>query len=65
MGNIDKVVRLLVAAVVVYLLVSGTVVLSSALGIVLAVVALIFVVTSLMGTCPIYSLVGLSTCPTE
>ncbi len=65
MGNIDKAIRLLVAAVAIYLLVSGTVSLSSVLGIVLAVVGGIFVLTSVIGTCPLYSIVGLSTCPTK
>ena len=65
MGNIDRIVRFIVAAVVIYLLASGTVAISSTLGIVLVIVAAIFVGTSLVSSCPLYSLVGLSTCPTK
>ncbi len=65
MGNIDKIVRIVIAAVAIYLLASSTIALSSVLGIVLAIVAGIFLLTSVIGTCPLYSLVGLSTCPTK
>lgn len=64
-GKTDKIIRLLVAAVIIGLLATRTVAVSSTLGIVLAVVAGIFVLTSLVGTCPIYSLLGASTCPVK
>lgn len=64
-GNIDKMVRLIVAAVIGILFLTGNLLISSTLGIILAVLAVIFVLTSLAGTCPIYSLTGLSTCPVK
>ena len=64
-GNIDKMVRLIVAAVIGILFLTGNLLISSTLGIILAVLAVIFVLTSLVGTCPIYSLTGLSTCPVK
>lgn len=63
MGAIDKLIRLALAAAVVVLfylnIISGT------LGIVLLVVAGIFVITSLISFCPLYAIIGYSTCKTE
>ncbi len=60
MGSFDRVLRLLVAAVIVVLfyleVITGT------LAIVLLVAAGIFVLTSLISTCPLYLPFGLSTC---
>jgi small neutral amino acid transporter SnatA (MarC family) len=64
-GKIDRIIRLVVAAVIAYLLFSGTVAISSLLGIILAVVAVIFAFTGLSGWCAIYQLLGASTCPIE
>lgn len=61
MGNADRIIRLIIAAVLAYLYFGGVV--TGTLGIVLAVVAGVFVLTSLVGFCPLYKLVGLSTCP--
>nr|MBI1231495.1 DUF2892 domain-containing protein [Cytophagales bacterium] len=63
MGNVDKIIRTLLAVVAIYLYVSGLV--SGTLGIVLMVLAGVFLFTSLIGFCPLYSLVGLSTCPAK
>lgn len=60
-GNLDKVIRFLLAAVFVYLFYAGVV--TGWLGYLLLGLAGIFVVTSLMGTCPIYSVLGIRTCP--
>lgn len=61
MGNADRIIRLLIAAVVAVLyftnIITGTV------GIVLLVLAGVFVLTSLVGFCPIYALLGINTCP--
>ncbi len=62
MGNVDRIFRLVVVAVIAYMLFSGQVALGSTLGIVLAVVGAIFLLTSLISSCPLYSIVGLSTC---
>jgi Protein of unknown function (DUF2892) len=63
MGNADRIVRLIIAAVLAYLYFGGVV--TGTLGIVLVVVAGVFVLTSLISFCPLYSLVGLNTCPVK
>lgn len=62
-GNIDKIIRLVVAIVLVALYFTGKI--TGALGIIGLIAAGVFTVTSLVGTCPIYSLLGASTCPVE
>jgi hypothetical protein len=59
MGTVDKVIRTLVAAVVVILY--FTHVISGTLAIVLLILAGIFVVTSFLGFCPLYLPFGLNT----
>ena len=61
MGKIDKAARLIIAAVIAIVLLMGKVAISSTLGIILIVVAVIFVGTSLISSCPLYSIVGLNT----
>lgn len=59
-GNADKLIRLVlavVAAVVAFSVGAG-----SALGIVLLVVAAVLLVTAAVGFCPLYRLIGMSTC---
>lgn len=62
MGTWDRLVRALVvaplAAIAAVAVGAGTV-----LGIVLLVVAAIMLVTAAVGHCPLYRLVGVSTCP--
>lgn len=60
MGNTDRVVRLLLAAVMVVLYFTNTV--TGTLGIVLLVLAGVFILTSLISFCPLYTLIGLNTC---
>lgn len=59
MGTVDKVIRILVAVVVVILY--FTHVISGVLALVLLVLSAIFVVTSLLSFCPLYLPFGLST----
>jgi hypothetical protein len=59
MGVIDRVVRILIAVVVVVLF--FTHVISGILAIILLILAGIFVITSLIGFCPLYLLFSLST----
>lgn len=61
MGSTDKVVRIILAVVFAALYFTGTV--TGMLGYVLLALGGIFVLTSLVSFCPIYALVGLSTCP--
>lgn len=59
-GKTDKTIRLIVAliiAIIYYMnIISGTIAL------VLAIIAIIFALTSLINFCPLYTLFGLSTC---
>jgi hypothetical protein len=59
MGTIDKVIRILVAVTIAILYFTN--VISGTLGIVLLVFAAIFVLTSLIGFCPLYLPIGLNT----
>ena len=61
MGTADRIIRILVAAVIAILYFTGTV--SGTLGIVLLVLAGVFVATSLVSFCPLYAPFGMSTCP--
>ena len=61
MGSIDRILRILIAAVIGFLYYNGT--LTGTTGIVALVLAVVFTLTSLMGSCPLYQMVGLSTCP--
>ncbi|MFL0683152.1 MAG: DUF2892 domain-containing protein [Algoriphagus aquaeductus] len=63
MGNIDKSVRLLVAAVLTALYFLGVV--DGTLGIVALVIAGVFVLTSVISFCPLYTLFGINTCKTK
>jgi len=58
MGNIDKVVRILIAAIIAVLYFTG--VISGTLGIALLIVGGVFVLTSLIGTCPLYLPFGIN-----
>lgn len=63
MGTADRLIRVLIAALVAVLyfghIISGT------LAIVLLVLAGVFLLTSLVGSCPLYSLFGINTCPVK
>lgn len=63
MGTADKVVRIIIALVIAGL--AYTNVLNGTLGIVLLVLALIFVLTSFLSFCPLYLPFGISTCKSE
>ena len=59
MGTADRVIRTLIAVAIAVLYVTGTI--SGTLAIVLGIVAVAFLVTSLVGWCPSYLPFGLST----
>lgn len=63
MGSIDKIVRLIIAAVFAVLYFKGVV--DGIFGIVLVALAIVFVLTSLISFCPLYTLLGISTCKKE
>ncbi|MFD2202846.1 YgaP family membrane protein [Shivajiella indica] len=60
MGTADRIIRTIIAVIAAYLYFTGTV--AGTWGIVLLVVAIIFLLTSLVSFCPLYTLVGLNTC---
>jgi len=59
MGAIDRIVRLLLVAVVIFLFARGMI--SGTTAIILGVVAAVFFLTSVMGFCPLYVPLKLST----
>ncbi len=63
MGTADKIIRVLIALVVGVLIYTD--VLTGTLAIVLGVLAIVFVLTSLVSFCPLYTLFGLKTCKTK
>jgi K+-transporting ATPase A subunit len=52
MGKADKIIRLLIAAVLTVLFLNH--VITGVFGIVLVILAAVFVLTSFVGTCPLY-----------
>ena len=63
MGSADRIIRTILALVFAVLYITGTV--TGIPGVILIVVAGVFLFTSLASSCPLYSLFGLSTCPIE
>lgn len=63
MGIADRITRIVVAAVLALLYFTDVV--TGTPGIVLLVVAGVFVLTSMISFCPLYAPFGLSTCPTK
>jgi hypothetical protein len=63
MGNADRILRFLAAAAIIVLYFLHTI--SGTVAIVLLVIAGIFILTSLVSVCPLYSLFGISTCPAK
>jgi len=63
MGGADRILRILAAIIISVLY--FTHIITGTLGIILLVVAGVFVLTSLVSFCPLYSLFGMKTCSTE
>ncbi len=63
MGSTDRIIRFFVAAIFIVLYFTNTV--TGIWGIVLLIVAGIFILTSFVSFCPIYAPFGLSTCPNK
>lgn len=62
-GTLDRVVRIALAIVFSVLYFTGTV--TGTVGVVLLVLGGAFLLTSLVGTCGLYSIFGISTCPVK
>ena len=59
MGAIDRVIRILLAIVIIVLYSNGSI--TGVAAIILGIVAFIFIVTSLIGFCPLYAVCKIST----
>lgn len=60
MGSVDRITRLVVAAVIVVLYFTNVV--SGTFGLVLIILAAVFALTSFISFCPLYPIFGISTC---
>jgi hypothetical protein len=63
MGGADRVIRVILAAVFAILFFTGTV--TGTFGMVLLVLGGVFLATSVISFCPLYTLVGFNTCKTK
>ena len=61
MGTADRIIRVIIAAIIATLYFMN--VITGTLGIVLIVLAIVFVLTSIVSFCPLYAPFGLRTCP--
>lgn len=61
MGNIDRGIRIVIALLLGTLYFTNTI--TGTLGLVLLIVSVVFVLTSLISFCPLYTLLGIKTCP--
>jgi len=59
MSTLDKIIRVLVAAVIAILYLTG--IIEGTLGVILLAIGVIFVATALLGICPLYLLFGIKT----
>jgi hypothetical protein len=62
-GTLDRVVRIALAIVFSILYFTGTV--TGTAGVTLLVLGGVFVLTAVVGTCGLYSIFGISTCPAK
>ena len=60
MGTLDRTIRVAIAVVIAVLYFSGN--LSGLTATIMGILAVIFVVTGFVGFCPLYTVIGLSTC---
>ena len=60
MGSTDRIIRIMIAAIAAILYFTNTI--TGTWGIVLMVLAAVFVITSFIGVCPLYLPLGISSC---
>ncbi|WP_420315735.1 YgaP family membrane protein [Ekhidna sp.] len=60
MGTADRIIRVIIAALVAYLYYAG--IISGTVGLILLILGGVFVLTSLISFCPLYAPFGMSTC---
>lgn len=63
MGSTDRIVRIIIAAVIAVLYYTGAI--GGTVGLILLVLAGVFVLTSLVSFCPLYAPFGINTCPAK
>ncbi len=63
MGQVDRILRIVIAVVIGALWYTGKI--EGTLATVLLVIGAVFLVTSLVGSCPLYSVLGISTSKAE
>lgn len=63
MGTFDRIVRIVIALIIAVLFLTGQI--TGTLSIILLALAAIFLLTSLVNFCPLYSLIGIKTCKIE
>jgi hypothetical protein len=63
MGSADRIIRIVIAAIIGVLYFTGTI--TGVLGIVLLVLAGVFLLTGFVSFCPIYSIFGINSCPVK
>lgn len=63
MGSADRIIRVVIAAAIAGLFIAK--IITGTLGIVLLVLAGVFVLTSLVSFCPLYAPFGIKTCKTK
>jgi hypothetical protein len=59
MSNMDRMIRVIIAIAIFILFATGTI--AGTLGYVLVALGIVFVLTSLVSFCPLYTLMGLNT----
>jgi len=59
MGTIDRIIRILLAIVVIILYITGSI--TGFAAIILGILAIVFIITSLIGFCPLYTACKIST----
>lgn len=62
-GKLDRIIRIVLAAILAGLYFGG--IIQGTLGIILVVLAAVFTLTAAISFCPLYTLVGLNTCPVK
>lgn len=60
MGTADRIIRVIIAAIIAVLYFTGLI--PGTLGVILLILAVVFVLTSLISFCPLYAPFGISTC---
>jgi membrane-bound ClpP family serine protease len=63
MGSVDRIIRAIAAIILAMLYFTGTV--TGTWGIILLVLGVVLIITSMISFCPLYAILGISTCPTK